>query len=124
MLMMAAQNVDMVAQASYQAPGASSVRGAARYKKLNLMSFWQHGTVEFRHHQGTVEAQKAENWVRMCLRMCLAAREGAKEFNSLDSFMTEMKASDGEKQFFAGRVAYFAGRPAETVARPARRRRY
>lgn len=40
-----------------------------RYRKLNLESFWRHGTVEFRQHQGTLSSQKAENWVRLCLRM-------------------------------------------------------
>lgn len=38
-----------------------------RYYKLNLQSFWRHGTVEFRQHSGTVDAQKVENWTRFCL---------------------------------------------------------
>ena len=35
---------------------------------------YQHGTVEFRQHQGTVEHDKAENWVKLVLRMVLTAR--------------------------------------------------
>lgn len=49
--------------------------GARRYKKLNLESFSRHGTVEFRHHQGTIEAQKIINWVLFCLKLSAAAEE-------------------------------------------------
>lgn len=117
MLMAAAQNVDQVVAAAYQSGRSESARGSNRYRKLNLMSFWQHGTVEFRQHQGTVESQKAENWVRFCLRMCLMAAEGPKtEFASVDALMTEVKATPAEKNYFVGRVAFFANRAAETVS--------
>ena len=38
-------------------------RSLSRYFKVNLTSFFRHGTVEFRHHSGTVEADKIINWV-------------------------------------------------------------
>lgn len=41
----------------------------SRYAKLNLQSYWRHGTVEFRQHQGTTDARKVTNWVIFCLRM-------------------------------------------------------
>jgi hypothetical protein len=34
-----------------------------RYVKLNCQSFQRHGTIEFRHHSGTVEFTKIWNWV-------------------------------------------------------------
>ena len=43
--------------------GLASKLGHGRYHKLNLQSFWSHGTVEFRHHSGTFEIEKATNWV-------------------------------------------------------------
>lgn len=43
--------------------------GWNRFVKLNLEAFEAHGTVEFRQHQGTTNAQKIENWVRLCLRL-------------------------------------------------------
>lgn len=46
--------------------------GYSRYTKLNLQSFWKHGTVEFRHHSGTVNADKISNWLKVCLAMCEA----------------------------------------------------
>lgn len=36
-----------------------------RYCKLNLHSYYKHGTVEFRHHAGTVDAEKICNWVEL-----------------------------------------------------------
>jgi len=38
-------------------------RDSNRYHKINLQSWFRHGTVEFRHHSGTVEAEKIINWV-------------------------------------------------------------
>lgn len=42
-------------------------RGGSRYCKLNLTSVMRHGTVEFRQHSGTVDADKIENWIRFCI---------------------------------------------------------
>lgn len=44
----------------------------SRYTKLNLQSFWKHGTVEFRHHSGTTNPDKISNWLKVCLAMCEA----------------------------------------------------
>lgn len=38
-----------------------------RYYKLNLLAFFRHGTVEFRHHSGTINAQKIINWMIFCV---------------------------------------------------------
>lgn len=34
-----------------------------RYYKLNLEAYVKHGTIEFRHHSGTLDATKIINWV-------------------------------------------------------------
>ena len=39
--------------------------GYARYRKLNMEAFWGHSTIEFRQHQGTLSADKAEHWIRL-----------------------------------------------------------
>lgn len=39
----------------------------ARYRKLNFCAYQRYKTVEFRQHSGTVEPDKVENWVRLCL---------------------------------------------------------
>jgi hypothetical protein len=55
------------------AAGIASAVGNGRYAKVNFTSFWRHGTVEFRHHSGTVDGDKACNWVKLCLRMVARA---------------------------------------------------
>ena len=34
-----------------------------RYHKVNVMSFRRHKTIEFRHHSGTTDFTKIENWI-------------------------------------------------------------
>lgn len=41
----------------------------SRYAKLNFVSYFKYGTVEFRQHSGTIDAEKIKNWVRFCTRM-------------------------------------------------------
>lgn len=113
----AATNTTQVAAAIRQDSGASNARNHNRYCKLNLQSFWQHGTVEFRQHQGTVETIKAENWTRLVLRMCLTARAGEKTVTTVQELLDAVGASDVEKSYFSGRVVYFQNAPAESVAR-------
>lgn len=45
-----------------------------RFVKLNLQAYLRHGTIEFRHHSGTVNANKIKNWVRFCLGFVEASR--------------------------------------------------
>ena len=38
-----------------------------RYGKINIRSYLRHGTVEFRQHNGTLNSEKAINWILFCL---------------------------------------------------------
>lgn len=107
-LMNTAASVDQVALAMGQSPGRGNARGGSRYSKLNMQSFWQHGTVEFRHHQGTVEADKATNWIKLCLRMAHAAsHEGFRLAVTFDELFEFVGATEDEKTFFQGRATFF-----------------
>ena len=108
--MVAARTIDEVVSASGQQAGRVYYRHATRYRKLNLQPYWQHGTVEFRQHQGTVDSVKAENWVRFCLRMVLAARAGRCVGPTMDLLMATIEATDTEKEYFMGRVTFFQRR--------------
>ena len=44
-----------------------------RYTKLNIDSFWKHGTIEFRHHAGTTDTDKIANWLKLVMTMVQAA---------------------------------------------------
>ena len=39
------------------------INNGNRYKKVNLKSYFRHGTVEFRQHSGTIEYTKIRNWI-------------------------------------------------------------
>lgn len=41
----------------------------SRYYKLNLKSYTTHGTIEFRQHQGTINASKIINWIKLTQAM-------------------------------------------------------
>lgn len=103
----AATTMDELARACGQSGGRRNVRDSGRYYKVNLQSYWQHGTVEFRQHQGTIEADKTLNWVKLCLRLCLAAREGTRAAESFDALFAAAKSPDGEKAFFQARMDFF-----------------
>jgi len=50
-----------------------------RYFKINLEPWWRQGTIEFRHHSGTVNASKAVSWVMVCLKMVERAKKALPE---------------------------------------------
>jgi hypothetical protein len=57
-------------------PSAAHGVAANRYQKINFQSYWRHGTVEFRQHQGTVEGQKVINWIKFCIALADKANCG------------------------------------------------
>ena len=88
-----------------------------RHRKLNLDAYWRHGTVEFRQHQGTIEAEKATMWVRIALRMTAAALTKSKEDLeasevSLAGFLKLVEAEASEAEYLHHRAAFFAHREA------------
>jgi len=49
-----------------------------RRVKLNFHAYHKYGTVEFRHHSGTIDPVKVIAWIKMCAKMVeAAARDGA-----------------------------------------------
>jgi hypothetical protein len=102
-----ATNIQQVATAIGQDNTRQHARSARRYRKLNLQCFFVYGTVEFRQHGGTCDAQKAANWVRLCLRMVLTARAGEKTVTTVDELLETVGADEAEKAYFSSRVNYF-----------------
>ena len=79
-----------------------------RYFKVNLQSYRRHGTLEFRQHSGTVNANKVANWVRFlgefidqCKRPAPAPAAPAAELPAVSGMrgvqarLAEMFASQG-----------------------------
>lgn len=94
-----------------------------RYRKANLLSWLQHKTIEFRQHQGTIDADRTENWLKLCLRIVLAARQRNDNNygeRTLDNLLAVVGASD-EAAFFHSRANYFAGADRRAAAYRLRR---
>lgn len=88
-----------------------------RYCKLNLTAFLRHGTVEFRQHQGTVEAQKACAWARLCIAMVRAAARGdVPAPQNLAHLLGALALSPADQAYFTYRAAHFAGHTQEDAA--------
>jgi len=51
-----------------------------RYRKLNLCSYARQGTIEFRHHSGTVDAEKIVAWVH--ITQAIMERAKGRKFNT------------------------------------------
>ena len=47
---------------------------ASRYHKLNVQAYFRHRTIEVRHHAGTINAEKAVNWVRLMMEFYETAK--------------------------------------------------
>jgi hypothetical protein len=71
-----------------------------RYVKLNLQSFFRMGSVEFRHHSGTVEADKVEQYIRLTAAMV----EDAAEITAIKPLKDGTSTSDALSLMLAGMV--------------------
>lgn len=54
--------------------GKATKYNAARYNALNLHSFFQRRTIEFRHHEGTIDANVIIGWAMTCQELISASQ--------------------------------------------------
>lgn len=106
-LMNSARTIEEVMIAAQQDHLVVNRRSVRRYRKMNLQSYLAYKTVEFRHHQGTIEGEKVLNWVRFCMRFCLASRRGMIDSTSLSVMLTAINADESETRYFNSRQAFF-----------------
>lgn len=80
-----------------------------RYYKLNLNAYFRHRTVEFRQHQGTLDAQKATMWTRFCLKLVAAAAKTVTltTAETLAGLLDQIEASADERTYFLARQDHF-----------------
>lgn len=110
-----------------QNPEPITIRNGDRYKSVNLKPVGVYGTVEFRQHQGTVNVEKTEQWLRLVLRMVLAAKNMAAmdaidTTPTFDDFKSAIGLASDEAEHFQGRLAGFARREATAARRQQERR--
>ncbi len=99
-----------------------------RYRKVNLMSYDRHGTVEFRQHQGTMNADKIINWVRFLQLLVEKAKTARPRPRNAETHLSQAeevnrvldyicKDHEDLKAFFKGRVAEFNAANSHRVTR-------
>jgi len=76
----------------------SDLFNGSRYFKLNLQSFFRSGTVEFRHHAGTVDADKVENYIRLTAGMVSEAANHV----AIKAFDKDTTSKDALEMMLAG----------------------
>jgi hypothetical protein len=67
---------------------AAKVTDRNRYFKLNAESFFRHGTVEFRQHSGTIEADKVVNWITFLNNLVEYSKNNVSSQKTLESTNT------------------------------------
>lgn len=77
-----------------------------RYYKLNVLAYLRHGTVEFRHHSGTVNAEKITNWMQMCVSFV----ETTKNTNAVNTH-PYINLDPEVVTYFKGRAQHFLENP-------------
>lgn len=86
----------------------TSINNGNRYKKVNLRSFFRHGTVEFRQHSGTIEFEKISNWIAFLHSLVAFSKKGklVNKTNPLQSIKKITKTSNYD--YLKNRMAVLA----------------
>ena len=79
-----------------------------KYRKVNFATYWRQGTVEFRHHQGTLNPLTATKWISLVLRIVEAASKKteadiASSIANLEGLLALVEAEEGDRTFFTDR---------------------
>ena len=78
-----------------------------RYKTVNVCAYGRHGTIEFRQHQGTTNADKILNWLAFCEAMVMTVKAGsapARQSNFGD-LLARLNIGPAIRNWFAERAA-------------------
>jgi len=100
-----------------------------RYIKLNCQSFRRHGTIEFRHHQGTTNYEKMEAWIVLTQMMVersvnsnIQLKEGADDYFNFKkvirgyAWMGADEIQQKAVKYMGKRIQEFAKREGSAIA--------
>ena len=84
-----------------------------RYRAVNLQSYARHGTVEFRQHSGTVNADKIINWIKITQAVVTKAKNVLAENKDILSydfgrFTNSLNLNNDLVTYVNERIQYFA----------------
>jgi hypothetical protein len=94
----------------------NGTQASTRYLAVNVYSFARHGTLEFRQHQGTLNAQKIEAWIRLGQGLCDSAADQRRVSQTgLRGLLRDLQVDEDASAFLLGRAVQFQA-PANVVA--------
>lgn len=107
---MLARNGNEIGAASTMVELSRAYSHSNRNMKVNLESYWRHTTVEFRQHQGTVDAVKAQHWIKLCLKLVKAAKDGVEPSgpDTLQNLASCIKLDAAELAYYERRAEVLA----------------
>lgn len=88
----------------YDVYGVSSEMGDDRYHSVNPRSYFAHGTIEFRQHQGTTNFKKIKMWVTFVSKLVAYSMNNVIE-NEITSISEIPFLNATEKRYFENRKA-------------------
>lgn len=102
-----------VAAIRTEAEQYGSVRRVDRYRSVNLQAHAQHGTVEFRQHQGTLNGTKATAWVTLIQAFVtyVAANDAVTQWTTFDEMAQAISLDARTTRFFTRRAASLVPTP-------------
>ncbi len=112
------ENANSYCRSLLNYPGATF---SCRYLKVNFSAYHRHGTIEFRQHSGTVDAEKVTHWILLTQRMMERAKRKVNTGASLTKYdfyqaigliHTPGTVSESLKQYVDARIGHFAIRDA------------
>lgn len=86
---------------------SSNIPHNERYHAVNLKSYSAHGTVEFRQHQGTLNAEKVVSWVKFVMALtekAVTTSDTSVEFGSFPELLDNLPLANETKQFLGRRA--------------------
>lgn len=102
------RNVDAMTECRTIETIASRAQGT-RYRTVNLQSYARYGTVEIRHHQGSVNATKISEWVKFGQALIDSSARGAVAAQrDMLSLCRAVGANDDTACYMIGRTAMLA----------------
>lgn len=81
-----------------------------RYRAVNVQAFPRHGTIEVRSHQGTLDARKFENWLKLGMAMlhtCKTARAPIAPQQGIGTFCEAIGLPAETGRYFRRRAQQF-----------------
>lgn len=80
-----------------------------RFRAINLTSYPKYGTIEFRQHQGTLDASKIAHWVMFGQGMIWAAKKGRRIIaTTVQELAQVVGVRKDTREYLVGRQAVFA----------------